>query len=203
MQTKWLKQSDADEIIVIFGGWALGPAPFAHLTGPQDVLFVDDFRSLAPLPDLSHYHRITVVAYSFGVTAFCHWRAAHDLKIDHCVAINGSPAPIDRKQGIPPVIFQRTHNGLTQDSYQDFRTLCFGAAQPEQIIDVDACKEELAAVQSRGPAAAAPFDKVILSTQDRIFPIANLRRAWADHAPIEIEAPHVPFQKWTSWDEVL
>lgn len=203
MQTEWLKQTDAEEIIVIFGGWALGPAPFAHLSGPQDVLFADDFRSLASLPDLGQYQRISVAAYSFGVAAFCHWHAAHNLKIDHAVAINGSPAPIDRKQGIPPVIFQRTHDGLTQDSYQGFRTLCFGAAQPEQIIDVEARKAELAAVQSRGPARAYPFDKVILSTQDRIFPIANLRRAWADHSPLEIDAPHVPFDRWTTWAEVL
>lgn len=205
MQARWLKQSSASEVIVVFGGWALGTAPFLHLAGQQDVLFVDDYRETAPLPDLSNYEHRTAVAYSFGVAAFCHWQDQFAQQFHRKIAINGSPSPVDRKLGIPPIIFDKTHDGLTTDSFQQFLGHCYNADQPHLDINVDARKAELAVVKSRGPTSAPQFDKIWISTADRIFPAANLRRAWAAQAANiqELGAPHVPFAHWDSWNEVI
>lgn len=205
MLSQWIKQTGSDQLIVIFGGWALGAAPFQHLAGPQDVLFVDDFRDLSPLPDLGKYAERTAVAFSFGVAAFCHWQAQNAFHFHRKTAISGSPTPIDRKHGIPPVIFDKTHDGLSADSFQQFLGHCYNSNQPNLNIDVQARKAELAAVKSRGPAPAAAFDKIWVSTEDRIFPATNLRRAWADQSAKiqEIDAPHVPFAQWDKWDEVV
>ena len=145
MQVRWLKQSaDASGIIVIFGGWAIGSGVLSHLEGDQDLLFVDDYRTLdSDLPDLSAYSQRTAVAWSFGVAAFAHWLAGRPDIFNRKVAITGSLSPVDRRLGIPPVVFERTVQGLTEESYQGFLALCFGETQPRQDIDVDARRAEL------------------------------------------------------------
>ncbi|MDC0738454.1 DUF452 family protein [Cognatishimia sp. SS12] len=205
MQCRWLHQDDANQVIVVFGGWALGPGLFAHLAGACDVLYVDDYRTLAPLPDLSKYTQRSLIAYSFGVAAFGHWQAQYQGQFDQKIAINGSLTPVHRREGIPPAIFQATHDGLSQESFQEFVTLCFGTEQPHHAIDTAARRAELAAVAARGPAPNPGFDAALISTADRIFPAANLRRAWAGHgaAPIEVDAPHVPFARWDKWVDLL
>ncbi|MFY0597085.1 MAG: DUF452 family protein [Cognatishimia sp.] len=205
MQAKWLKQSGSDEVIIVFGGWAIGPSSLAHLSGSQDVLYVDDYRLLSALPQLSDYKLKTLVAYSFGVAAAAHWLTKYPDVFDRKVAINGSPTPVDRRLGIPPVIFKRTKEGLSQDSFQSFLILCFGAEQPHTDINVEARQAELQAVEDRGAAKTPQFDGTWISTEDRIFPSANLERAFADQADrtTSIAAPHVPFAHWSSWDEVI
>ncbi len=205
MQTRWLRHSGASDLIVLFGGWALGAAPFEHLAGDQDVLFVDDFRDLGELPDLSAYAHKAAVTYSFGVAAFCHFSQRTNIEFNRRVAVNGSHAPVDRKLGIPPVIFDKTADTLSDVNFQSFLALCHGSEQPHQSIEVAARQEELWKVKERGSALAPAFDRIWISTADRIFPTANLKRAWADQANVitEIDAPHVPFALWSNWSEVL
>lgn len=205
MQTVWLKQQGHSELIVIFGGWALGPAMFHHLAGAADILFVDDYRDLEGLPDLSNYKTRTAVAYSFGVAAFAHLNSEERDQFDRAIAINGSPAPVDRRKGIPPVVFQKTLNGLSQDSFQSFAALCFGTVQPDIAIDVAARADELEAVAKRGAAPPPRFDRIWISQRDRIFPVANLARAFEgqENCIHHVDAPHVPFDAWSSWQEVI
>lgn len=206
MQVKWLKRShDANEIIVVFSGWAIGPDVFAHLKGDQDLLFVDDYRRLnSDLPDLSAYDRRSLVAWSFGIAAYGHWQAEQPGLFHRTVAINGSLTPVDRRLGIPPAVFERTVEGLSEESYQAFLGHCFGERQPYQPIDVTARQAELKAVRDRGPAPALTFDHVWISRNDRIFPAVNLTRSWqdrADHLHM-LDAPHVPFSAWDNWNEL-
>lgn len=205
MQSVWLKQNGRSDLVVIFGGWALGAEMFRHLAGPEDVLFVDDYRDLDALPDLSAYKNRTAVAYSFGVSAFAHLDEAARGQFDRSVSINGSPAPVDRRRGIPPIVFQKTLDGLSHESFQSFAALCFGDKQPEILIDVAARAEELRAVQQRGAANCPAFDRIWISQKDRIFPPANLTRAFAGQEDNirSIDAPHVPFAAWDSWREVI
>lgn len=205
MHVRWLQHNGHSDLIVIFGGWALGAEMFKHLTGTADVLFLDDYRDLDGPPDLSTYERRTAVAYSFGVAAFAHLDEITRDQFDRTVAINGSPAPVDRKLGIPPVIFQKTLDSLSEESFQSFAALCFGENQPHMPIDVSARAAELEAVQTRGPADCPRFDRIWISQNDRIFPPQNLARAFADQqdAIRTIDAPHVPFSAWDRWQEVL
>jgi pimeloyl-[acyl-carrier protein] methyl ester esterase len=211
MQVRWLKQgAGRDEVIVVFGGWAIGSQCFAHLTGGQDVLFVDDYRDLTgELPDLSAYARRRLVAWSFGVAAFGHWQSelgqlGRRMAFDSRVAVNGSLTPVHPKTGIPPRVFRQTEAGLSEASFQDFLTHSFNAPQPWQSFDAALHHAELLAVEARGAAPTCAWDRIWISGQDRIFPAQNLERAWADQpdAIRRIDAPHVAFAAWSAWQEL-
>lgn len=194
----------ASEAIVVFGGWAVGPQVFSHLTGPQDILFASDYTNLeADLPDLSTYDRVSLLAWSFGVAAYAHWQQGRADVFHRKVAVNGSLQPVSRACGIPPAIFSRTAETLSHAAYQSFLTRVFGRAQPEQPLEVDARRAELQAVAVRGDAPLVSFDRIWISSKDKIFPPANLARAWAGQPIREIDAPHAPFDHFANWEALL
>ncbi|MBT8153763.1 DUF452 family protein [Epibacterium ulvae] len=201
MNGRWLHQSGQEEAMVVFGGWAVGSAPFDALPKDRDVYFLDDYRDLdADLPDLSVYSSVDLVAWSFGVAAFGHWQAENPTAFRHRVALCGSLNPVDRRQGIPPLAYRRTIDGLTQASYQQFQTRVFGQEQGEAEIDVAARRAELQAVEGRGAAPDTVFDTVWIAQNDAIFPLQNMQRAWAGQEPRVVDAPHAPFEKISRWD---
>ena len=205
MQQQWLKcQSGATELIVVFGGWAIGPSVFAHLTTDADILYLNEYSTLDyALPDLSAYKSRTLVAWSFGVASYGHWQQDHHDPFTRKIALNGSMSPVDRRTGIAPKIMQQTIDTLSQDSFQTFLNRCFNTPQPPHPIDVPARRAELIAIQARGSAnKKLSWDRVWISGQDRIFSAANMARAWPD-ATLLPDAAHVPFSTWTSWHEVL
>lgn len=204
MQFEWAKRDNNKNIIVVFGGWAVGFAPLAHLEGDVDVLFVSDFRDIdADLPDLGAYENKSLVAFSFGVAGYAHWQAIHTDPFSFKVAINGTVTPVDRQSGIPPVIMQKTIDALDPNSLQVFLMRCFGEKQPFFDADIAALKEELETVLQRGAAATIDFDKVIISDKDRIFLSANLKRAYQNRDVVCVPGPHIPFGAWSRWEEVL
>ncbi|MEC8573421.1 MAG: pimeloyl-ACP methyl esterase BioG family protein, partial [Pseudomonadota bacterium] len=164
MEIRWLKQNKAADVIVVFGGWAVGPDVFAHLAGPQDLLFASDYRNLdAELPDLSGYQNVTLVAWSFGVAAYAHWQKDRTDPFDRKIAVNGTLAPVDEARGIPPAVLAKTAEGLSEQSFAQFLRRTFNAPQPPRSIDVEARRAELHAVAARGAAPAVAFDQVWLS----------------------------------------
>lgn len=203
MRWRWLSGPDrAGQVVVLFGGWAAGAAPFRHLGDDRDILFVEDWRDLdAELPSLWGYERRSLVAWSFGVAAYAHWQAGRADPFHRRVAICGSPNPVDRRLGIPPAIFARTRDSLDEVTLAAF--LDRAGAPPLTAPDIDALRAELDAVAARGPAPVAAWDAALIATRDHVFPAPNLRRAFADVPLREVEAPHAPFCGWTSWDEVL
>jgi len=204
MQFEWVKQEDSKDVIVVFGGWAVGFAPLAHLKGDADILFVSDFRDIsAQLPDFSAYEHKSLVAFSFGVAAYAHWQAKHADLFSHKVAINGTTTPVDRQTGIPPIIMQKTIETLDPASLQIFLMRCFGKKQPYLEADIAALKQELEVVQQRGSAPRVDFDKIIISDKDRIFLSANLERAYDGLKTTTVSGPHIPFAAWTHWEEML
>lgn len=205
MEFRWLSQTGAEEAVVVFGGWAVGPQVFAHLEGPQDVLYASDYRDLdAELPDLGGYARLSLLAWSFGVASYAHWQQGRPDPFTCKVAVNGSVTPVNRLTGIPPVAMARTVESLSHAAYQSFLTRVFNAPQPETALDEAARRAELNAVALRGDAPVLHFDRVLISGKDRIFPAASLRRAWEGQPLRELEdAPHAPFGRFTSWEELL
>ncbi|EBA15594.1 putative biotin synthesis protein BioC [Roseobacter sp. SK209-2-6] len=192
------------EAIVVFGGWAVGPEVFQRLTGAQDVIFASDYRDLeAELPDLTGYERVSLLAWSFGVSAYAHWQQGRKDPFHRKVAVNGSLTPVSRTRGVPPVAMAKTTETLSQSAYQLFLARVFGAGRPETVIDVEARRAELQAVARRGDAPVVDFDKIWISRSDKIFPAANLNRAWAGSNVQEIDAPHAPFDRFSSWEELL
>lgn len=204
MEMCWLNQTGAAEAIVVFGGWAVGPEVFAHLEGGQDVLFVSDYRDLSfDLPDLSGYDSTSLLAWSFGVASYAHWQQGRADGFTRKVAVNGTLTPVDRTCGIPPVAMQKTIETLSPEAYQLFVSRVFGARQPKAEIEVEARRQELLAVQARGRAPDPGFDRVLISEKDKIFPVANMRRAWEGCRTREISAAHMPFDRFSNWQEIL
>lgn len=204
MEFRWLKQDSAAEAIVVFGGWAVGPEVFRHLDGPQDVLFAGDYTGLnAELPDLSGYERVRLLAWSFGVAAYAHWQQGRPDPFQRKAAVNGSLQPVNRGAGIPPAVFRRTMETLSPDAFQQFLARVFGAPQETEMLDVEARRAELLAVEQRGDAPRMRFDRVWISSGDKIFPPANLTRAWAGQNVSYIEAPHAPFDRFADWEALF
>ena len=227
MHYKWLKKQSAQKVIIIFSGWGFSSDVFDHLLradncNKYDVLFVSGYQELAmELPDLSHYEGRYLLAWSFGVSAFSTWLSAlsEDQQLFYseffscCVAINGSMQPIDRHQGIPAIIMQKTIDTLSQSSFKHFSSRCFGGfGMPAEIdIDVDVKKQELQKILERQHEMVVIWDLVWIAKHDKIFPPKNLSRAWdlyneqcQEPATIQyIDAPHAPFQMWSTWDEII
>ncbi|AHD10316.1 pimeloyl-ACP methyl esterase BioG family protein [Phaeobacter gallaeciensis] len=205
MEFRWLKQTNAAEAIVVFGGWAVGPDVFDHLKGPQDVLFVSDYRNLdTDLPDLSGCDHVTLLAWSFGVAAYAHWQEGHADPFDRKVAVNGTLAPVDAAHGIPPDVMAKTAEGLSEASFVQFLRRTFNAPQPPRVIDIDARRAELHAVAARGAAPAVVFDQAWISGRDRIFPSANQHRAWEGTTIRELPTvAHAPFDHFDSWQALI
>lgn len=204
MEFRWLKQIQAAEAIVVFGGWAVGPEVFWHLDGPQDILFASDYTDLdAELPDLSGYERVSLLAWSFGVAAYAHWQQGRPDPFSRKTAVNGSLQPVNRGAGIPPAVFRRTVETLSLESYQQFLGRVFGARQDAEALDVEARRAELLAVERRGDAPQMRFDKVWICSGDKIFPPANLARAWAGQNVANLDAPHAPFDRFAQWEALF
>lgn len=207
MKAQWLKHTYAPELLIVFGGWALGPSPFLPLTGPQDVLFFDDYRQLdAPPPASSDYDTTTLLAFSFGVASSLHWMAQTGFSPDRLIAVNGTPCPADPDKGIAPDMIRATADGLSAANFASFCRRA-GVKAPSPIdspMHWPNHRDELFAIAHRGSAEPQRFDKIWISTRDRIIPTAAQRRAWADQAErtTEINAPHMPFaagQSWKDW----
>lgn len=213
MRAGWLRRAGSDRVAVLFGGWGIGPGVFAPLGPGPDLVFVRDWRGLdAALPDLGGYAWRGLLAWSFGVAAYGHWQAGQPDPFDRRVAVCGTLAPVDRRRGIPPAVVEGTRRGLTPDSFAAFRARALGG-QPSQpgdepsfdmALDLPALQDELAAVATRGPAPDPGFDRIWIAGQDRIFPPANQRAAWAGTGGVqEIDAPHAPFAALGSWQAVF
>lgn len=205
MKARWLRNRQAPEVIVIFGGWALGPAVFSHLQTTADVLFVEDWRDLEEdLPQLATITNATLVAYSFGVAAAGHWLAAHPFAFRRKIAVSGTLFPVDAARGIPPAQVHATSKALSPATLARFAARA--GAEPPSEPDIPALQAELHATEMRGPAPACAsaysFDRIWLGRHDRIFPPANLARAWAGHPVQWLETGHTPFPLWRDWSDL-
>ena len=208
MKHCWLHRgAGATDLIVIFGGWAIGPQVWSGLQAEADLLLVWDYATLdLDLPDLRQYRSRTLVAWSFGIASYALWQAPRPDPFTRKVAICGSMTPVHSLTGIAPRVVQLTIDTLSDANFQHFVTRCFGAEQPPQPIDIAARRAELEAIRGRDYSGLAQhWDRVWIGTEDRIFPLANMKRAWADagNALRVIDAPHAPFALWSSFAEVL
>ncbi|MFK0298037.1 pimeloyl-ACP methyl esterase BioG family protein [Brevundimonas sp. NPDC090276] len=204
MKPQWLQRDGADALILVFGGWALGAAPFAHLSGSADVLLLSDHRNLDfDLEPLRPYARRSLIAYSFGVAAAGHVLAATTLDFDRKVAACGSLHPADERLGIPPERVRQTADQLAETSLRQF--VRRAGSPPPEDCDLPALQEELLAVIARGPAPDPGFDRVWLGRNDRIFPPENLTEAWRKQADQVrwLETGHNPFPAFADWRDLL
>lgn len=203
MKQQWLSRAGTQEVLLVFGGWALGPAPFQGLSGDADVLFVDDYSRLDnPLSDLAQYDRVILFAFSFGVASAAHWLTQTGFQPDRLVAVSGTLSPADAQHGIAPDMIRSTADQLSTASFAKFCRRA-GFHGPVPSADIDAARAELFAVIERGVAPDQNFDRIWIPQRDRIIPTGAQQAAWAGQQNVvrTISAPHVPFASGQSWKE--
>ncbi len=219
MKTTFLQQKQSDRLLLFFHGWGMDPGLFQHLEQAGfDVLVAWDYRQLTPLPSLSQYREIRLLAWSLGV-----WVAAvTELpQLSQAIAVNGTLQPIDPEFGIQPEIFQGTiDHWLDEQARERFQQRVIGpvaagkqARRPatsgsgllRQPIDQ---RDELIALQhhiSKRPAAENIYHGALISGRDRIFSPLIQRRFWKKLGIPFTECPeaaHFPFVEIRSWQEL-
>ena len=222
MKSIWLHQHNRSHLILFFAGWGMDERPFRRLTSERsDVLMLCDHRDLALPVEVTRavgdYERVDAIGWSFGVAVAaiaCEW--IHD-RITRGVAVGGTLWPIDEDRGIPPRVFQRTLEGLSEDNYERFvRRMCGDAAtldrfnQARPARSLEELREELVAMRDHfttlQPAPSSPlFQSAWVPTRDRIIPTENQLAAWEslEVRQVPIDAAHFPFYNWSSWEDLL
>jgi hypothetical protein len=217
MQSVW-QLNGGEKLLLFFSGWGMDERPTAHLHGGlYDVYTCFDYRELETneIERWRSYDQITLVAWSMGVWAAEQVLAGIQLPIVQAIAINGTPKPVDDRWGIPRSVAQATLDGLTPDSLHRFyRRMVGGGAGLKAMeqagrlpaIDLDERKAELAAIIGRAPypEGRLRWSEAVIGLRDAIFPPENLKNYWQGRAAIrEIDAPHDPFERFNTWEEVI
>lgn len=207
-------EPDNRDIIVIFLGWGTDAAFINSLRHPGcDIMAVWDYRDDSfDHTVLLRYRHVYVFAWSMGVMMARLTLQRHtELHPVLCIAVNGSPTPVDDRTGIPEAIFNGTLAGLTDVTLRKFRRrMCHTAKEFEEYCatlpsrDIDELRDELRMLgerASRIPSCAPDiqWDRAIIAESDRIFPIENMRRAWSGMTRVrETQGGHLP-----DWQEII
>jgi len=181
-----------DRLILIFAGWGVDYNMFSdlHFAG-YDVMVLwsyadDDFDESLLLA----YSEIYLFAWSFGVyVASSMMDSLSRFPLMLRVAINGSVTPVDDLTGIPEAIFHGTLDGLDERNlFKFYRRMCVSQQEYKSFMskmphrEIDDLKLELRRIfeMSRGIVTVdvSGWDRAVISEDDRIFPSANLARAW-------------------------
>ena len=213
MTSIFLNKKQNPDLILFFNGWGMDHTRFTDWPcGSYDVLAVSDFAQLEPLPDLSGYPRIHLIAWSLGI-----WVAAIILaetqdaqRLTTSLAINGTLNPIDAQDGIPPDIFDGTiENWEDVRAREKFGLRVSGTTDLLTQRSPENQHAELIAMHQLIKGSPRPpniFKTALISTRDRIFPPASQRHFWSQCAGVTlIEKPmlHDPFVNMHSWEVVL
>lgn len=216
MKCKFLnKNIQNNSVIVFFNGWGMDSNMLSHLDfAGFDVIECNSYHTngLFLFDELERYEKKYLFAYSMGVWAaaktFDSYSALFNLKI----AIAGSIFPVDDLNGIPVSIFTATLQNLSPVTLEKFNLRMCGS---EEILkfykkvkldrDFDDCKSELQFIYNHSLTKMNNFnfDTAIISKNDKIFSVNNLKYSFSDTKQIFLDAPHFPFYLWKSWNDLL
>ena len=212
MQFNWLNQQNSATLILFFNGWGMDANVINSLTCDGfDLLEINDYSILTPLPKFQEYDQIILIAWSLGLIA----AAQCGIKADLTIAINGTLRPIDDSFGIPPAIFEGTVDNWHERGRNKFnRRMCgdretlahFNSNPPARSIEAQ--QQELIAIRDTvktQPEPANIFDIAIICSGDRIMPAVAQTAYWEckKTAIIKLDAPHYLFNRWNSWKELI
>ena len=193
MKQTYLIHEHHPRLLLFFAGWGADETPFqAYRPRGCDFQVCYDYRTLElDTTGWEAYQEIDVIGWSMGV-----WAASLLLlqkrwtQGGRCIAINGTPYPMDDRRGIPEAIFRGTLEGLTGASLHKFlRRMCADSAAFRQFLEVtprrplEELREELgtilATIEREGyPSTLPAWDKAVVGRADRIIPPANQLAAW-------------------------
>lgn len=198
MKQVYIIHENHPRLLLFFAGWAADETPFKqYCPKDMDYMICYDYRTLdfdASL--LERYRLVSVVAWSMGVWAATIALSSVPKKKLFSIAFNGSTSPISDNDGIPQKIFQATFDGLTPASLQKFmRRMCHDSNAYKDFLkisphrDFNEIKEELKLIEEQYGKLTEmstdendecseydyDYDYAIISRNDRIFPLANLK----------------------------
>ena len=204
-----------DSAIIFFTGWGCDENCTSHLTsGKYDIITVYDYTDLSNASALTsrirQYSKVYLISWSFGV------KTAQQIFSKELfarrIAVNGTIDLVDKDFGIPPEIFTRTQNNLTEESLIRFyknMTLdhfsFFDSNRP--LRSFSSIKNELSLLDKSQIKCDYDFyDEAFVSSRDLIIPSANQNSFWHTKCgikPMKLDAPHYPFYMWNKWESIL
>jgi biotin synthesis protein BioG len=219
MQFQWLNRENNLDCILLVAGWGMSLEPFQDMVaGPVDVVMVYDYRgldefNLSALPsDLKNYN-IHLLAWSMGVGVAGMLLDNISFAFSSATAIGGTCRPIDDRYGIPCRLFDDTIADFSPAVLNNFYTSMFdNIDQSDQFLNhlpnrpEKELKEELISLRAACrvmPEVPDIFQRRIVTSRDRIFPVRNQIRSWGRDNCESIALPHFPFYQWSSWAELL
>ncbi len=209
----YLKNNGSKDLIVFFCGWAMDETPFEILQSDRyDILFVFDYSDLELDFEFSRYEKKILIAFSYGV--FIASLVKDKLpKFDYKIAVNGTLVPIGREFGIPEKIFDMTLNSINEESLKKFYSKMFDNNLDDEYFSENLpkrnpqeCKFELAQIKKyfeQNKNQSLNFDKVLISSFDKIFPTKSQLNFWHDPNCKKIESGHFLFYKFNSFSEII
>ena len=203
MKYKWLNKGLNNKLIVFFNGWGMDECVIKHLEYEDyDVLMFYDYNSLETDFDFSSlniYPQKYLVAWSMGVMT------ATLFNIDYIskTAINGTLTPINDKFGIPERIYNLTLKGFSPKGAERFIKNMFKeeCTLPSPQRSFEEQKSELEALTHYQANQNFKYDRIILSSDDKIIPTKNQTAFW--NIEPNITSGHAPFNQFKKWSELL
>ena len=217
MNIDFLRCSGSPTLELFFAGWGMDSRPFAWAadsphTADCDFAVCYDYTDIQldrvnqASAKLHGYSEVRVRAWSLGVYAASLVLPGLCCAISTAVAINGTLWPVDDEMGIPHAVYDATAANLTAESLERFNRRMCGAHRPvfearRPLRTVDSLRAELLNIRECAADRAKPqftgWTQAVLSSRDKIFPIANMRRAWSATPQLELDEPHympdIPF----------
>ena len=203
MKYKWLNRNLNKKIIVFFNGWGMDECVIKHLEYEDyDVLMFYDYNTLETDFDFSSldvYPQKYLVAWSMGVMTATLFNLDYISK----TAINGTLRPIDDKFGIHERIYNLTLKGFSPKGAERFIKSMFKEECelpcPERNFEEQ--KSELEALTHYQANQSFKYDRIILSSDDKIIPTKNQTAFW--NIEPNIISGHAPFNLFKKWGELL
>ena len=217
MNIDFLRRSGSPTLELFFAGWGMDSRPFAWAadsphTADCDFAVCYDYTDIQldkvnqANAQLHGYSKVRVRAWSLGVYAASLVLPDMGCAISTAVAINGTLWPVDDELGIPHAVYDATAANLSAESLERFNRRMCGAhravfEQRRPLRSVDSLRAELLHIRECAADRTRPqftgWTQAVLSSRDKIFPIANMRRAWPATPQLELDEPHympdIPF----------
>ena len=203
MKYKWLNKENNKKLIVFFNGWGMDECVINHLEPEDyDVLMLYDYNTLETDFDFKNiypYPEKYLVAWSMGVMT----ATLFDVDYVSKTAINGTYKPIDNKFGIPKRIYDLTLRGFSPKGAERFIKDMYNedCILPHPNREFENQKSELEALTHYEANPDFKYDRIIISTKDRIIPTKNQVAFWGIEP--NIDSGHAPFNHFKKWSELL
>lgn len=185
----FLKKENNKRLILIFAGWSTGPDMYSGINMPGwDTAVVWNYLDEGlDTGFFDEYCTVYLVAWSLGVAEAD--RVLPPDRITAAFAINGTVSPVNALLGIPGEIYHGTTDNLSPRNLQKFRRRMMPDnerfkhffPEPATEQECDKLAQELRAIAARNAEHSTPriaWTRAYIGSEDRIFPPANMVRAW-------------------------